>query len=256
MSSIKKARLLKYKISHKKSTSYVFPRISRIEAEIMKERAGKSDKEQIVLSLKPDKPPARPSSNRKNVVVGYCAIKNLKELTKRMMHDKEKFSTCLNEFIAVVDDVVLNERGMTEKFDGKGILYYIDPDRVTEGDLVAPVIIAALKLRYRMNKMNRAWDFYRNDAWIIQIGIDAGWAIIEEIETPETIQCTVKGNVARMARGIGQKAGKTQILISENVYKFPKFKKSLFQIKEPYHVQPEGADFMTRVREIVAMVRE
>ena len=256
MPDSERKRILKYKISQKRYSSFAFPRVSRMEMEVKKREAGKGDKKHLVFNLKQKPVVTKSSSDRKQVVVGYCAIKNFKELAKRMQNDRDKFSQCINEFIAMVDEVILNERGMTERFDGNGILFYFDPKTMDRNDVVSRAAIASLKLRYRMNKMNRTWDFYRNDAWMVQIGIDTGWAIIEDVETTESIYCNIKGEVARMARGTGKKAVNSQILITENSYKFPKFDKNRFQINNPFHVQPEGADFMVRVREIVSLTKD
>ena len=242
-------KIVKSKISHKR---YKKPSFERIV--IDRETNGKNKK---VFKPKAVTAAGKSKSNieQKFGTVCYCSLKGFKEIIKRMSNSREKFTTCLNQFIEGVNDIVLDEGGLLEKFSNDGILFYFPVDKnFTDGTTRA--VITSLKIRYRMNKLNRSWEFYRGDSWQIRIGINTGMVLIDMIEAEDKFTITFKGEITELARKIGSTADAGKILITENSYYDKGFKKGYFKIEDPYHMQPKGIDYTTKVHQVTGMIRE
>ncbi len=248
-----KQRELRYKISKKAYSRVAFPKVSN-------ESTGKNTLPKMGKVYRaPDFPPsgrapAVRSAQTRSVCLGYCAIRNFKEILKRWSDNREQLHQCLNGFIEAVTDIVGRQGGVAERFSANGILFGFGHERADKEDL-KNAIVSALKIRYRMNKLNRAWDLYHEDAWKIGIGVIKGTAMVMmEMEKGDSAY-TFRGNLPALARGLGSSAGASQVIVTEETYKDSLFPKDFIETQEPYHVQIHGTDYMTRVREIVAMSR-
>ena len=171
-----------------------------------------------------------------------------------MSDSREKFASCLNQFVEAVTDIVLDEGGRLEKFLNDGILFYFPTDKSLP-DGTTRAVITSLKIRYRMNKLNRNWEFFRDDSWQSRVGINNGMVLIEEIEDDEGVRTIVKGQPAELARGMGSIADAGKILITDSTYNDKGFRKGYFKIEDPYHMQAKGTDFMTKVQEVTGMIK-
>jgi len=247
-----KRKILKSKVSGKQYKRFDFERVV-IEKSDTKEGDVKKKR---VLKPKDEKPVEKKKSNvtQKYASVGYCSIKNFREIIREMSDSREKFASCLNQFIEAVTEIVLDEGGRLERFLNNGILFYFPSDK-SLSDGTTRAVTASLKIRYRMNKLNRSWEFYRDDAWQIRVGVNTGMVLIEEIEDDKGIRTIIKGQTAELARGMGSTADAGKILITDTTYNDSGFKRGYFKIEEPYHMHVKGTDFVTKVREITGMIR-
>ena len=195
-----------------------------------------------------------PAAINRAVTVGFCAIRNFKELLNRWQDDRDQLKKYLNDFIQAITEIIEGQGGVSEKFNGNGILYVFGATGPNADDIFK-AIVTALRIRYRMNKINRAWDFYRDDAWKVGLGISTGSALVVRHGTLRDCTYSFRGTLPAFTKGLGSAAAPSQIIITEEVFKNKNFQKDLFEIKMPFHVQARGTDYMTRVREIVQMVK-
>ncbi len=239
-------KTLKSKISHKRYKKAVFERV------VIDRKVHGKDKR----VFKPRAEKKESNITQRFGTVGYCSIKDFKNIIKRMSDSREKFASCLNQFIGAVTDIITDEGGLVEKFSSDGILFYFPVDKnFTDGSMRA--VISSLKIRYRMNKLNRSWEFFRiEDSWNIRIGINTGMIMIDVIEDGDDVKVAIKGEPAEIARGIGSIADAVKILITEKTYSDKGFKKAHFKIEEPYHMHLKVTDYMAKVWQITGMIRE
>ena len=250
-----KQRELRYKISRKSFSRFLFPEAKEVriqERGFAKEgkiyRAGGNAAAAPLL-------PSVHSAETKEVTLGYCAIRNFKNILKRWGDDRERLQFLINGFIDALTEIVTGQGGTVEKFSVNGMLFAFGHDAASAEDLKNE-ILAALKIRYRMSKLNRSWNLYHDDSWKIGIGVTSGSALVMGDNGGSTYQYNFRGNLPALAKGLGDSAHPSQIIVAEETYKASSFPKDFIETREPYHIQLHGTDYMTRVREIVAIDRD
>jgi class 3 adenylate cyclase len=247
-----KIRILKSKITRKKFNKFQFERIliSKTGNNIVFGRKSRVFKAQSEESKREQKQ----NITKISATVGYCSIKNFDDIVRKMSNIREQFALCLNQFIEAISDIISSEGGCLLKFLKDGIYFYFPSDK-TSSNSATKAAVSSLKMRYRMNKLNRNWGFYRDDSWLISIGVATGTVLIEEIKNKKDVKTLLTGQTAELARGMGSSASSGKVLISDTTYNDAGFKKGYFVIEEPYHMQAEGINYMTKVYEITGMVR-
>ena len=247
-----KIRILKSKVTRKKFKKFEFERVSlnKTGDNVVlgkKSRVFKAQSEELKREQKPN-------IIKISATVGYCSIKNFNDIVRKMSNIREQFAVCLNQFIEAISDIIDSEGGYLLRFFRDGVYFYFPSDK-TSPNSATKATVSSLKMRYRMNKLNRNWRFYRDDSWLISVGIATGTVLIEEIKNKEDVKTLLTGQTAELARGMGSSASSGKVLITDNTYNDAGFKKGYFVIEEPYHMQPKGINYMTKVYEITGMVR-
>ena len=248
-----KQRELRYKISKKVCSRFAFPEVNsgRAQEDGSRAKGGKVYRAGSGTGAKP----RVPSAERREVTLGYCAIRNFKNILKRWSDDRERLHLFINGFIEAVTEIVRGQGGTVEKFSGNGMLFAFGQEAESPEDL-KNAILAALKIRYRMNKLNRSWELFQEDSWKVGIGVARGSALVEKENEGKGCRYRFRGNLSGLAKGLGDSAHSSQIIVAEDTYKVPSFPKKFIETNEPYHIQLHGTDYVTRVREIIAIDRE
>jgi len=241
-----KPKVIRSKITNKQFVKFSFPRYSKEDLE------NSNDSESTPFSTKLNLESA-PVIYTGAAIVGYFAIKRLKEITERMRPDPEKFGRCINKLIVTFSDIVRTDGGDNSKFKGTGAFFTFKCGPNPKNS-VKNALISALKMRYILNKLNREWDFYRDDAWQIGFGLDHGEVTLQEYKEDGTEFISITGKPGKIARGIGLFAGSSQIIITEPMYMNFPFLETSFDIKSPRHVPVKGQNFSSKIREIIGMV--
>ena len=240
-----KIKVLRSKISKKRFQSFSFPRFTRKEYEELNNDAEQASITKASITRAPVK-------YSESAVIGYFSIKNFREITARMQSDPEKLGKYLNKLVSTYNEIVLSDKGNVCKFSGTGALFAFLTGQNAR-DAVIKTIVAALKMRYVLNKFNREWEHYRGSAWQVGFGIDVGQVNIEEHHDSKP-DVNISGRSDKIARGIARSAGSSQILLTESMYlQFP-FLETSFEINPPRHVPVTGEKFLSKMREVVGMV--
>jgi class 3 adenylate cyclase len=242
-----KLRVRKSRVSQKEFDYPAFEQIHRKgEDDPRFARTGKKKEPRIIRQR-------QPIAGQKSCGIGYISLLNLTDIAQRLQEDREQFGRCLNEFIDAVREIVTDAGGKMQPYSLDGILFLFDHKGKKSGATQAAV--TGLKIRYRMNKLNRSWDNYHADAWKIRTGVCAGPVTITEMPTEFGHEIEVTGEFAELAKAVSRSAGSGQVLVVEDAYKGAGFNKALFETGNPRVLQPTGADYATKVREIVAMLK-
>lgn len=241
-----KIKVHRSKISNKHFEKFVFPRYTKEDFE----NSSGSESAPSITKLTLERAPVIYTGS---AIVGYFAIKKLKEVTERMRSNPEKFGRCINKLIVTFSDIVKSDGGESSKFKGTGAFFAVRCGSNPKNS-VKKALVSALKMRYILNKLNREWDFYRNDAWQVGFGLDHGEVTLQEHKEDGTEFISITGKPGKIARGIGLSAGSSQIIITEPMYMHFPFLETAFDIKSPRHVPVKGQDFSSKIREIIGMV--
>lgn len=251
-----KQRELRYRISKKGFSRFAFPEVNtgRAQEHTSPAKRGKIYRAGGGAGEKSRIPSAR-SAETMEVTLGYCAIRNFKNILKHWSDDRERLHIYINGFIEAVTEIVGGQGGTVEKFSGNGILFAFGHEAASPEDL-KNAILAALKIRYRMNKLNRSWNLHHEDAWKLGIGVARGNALVEKESGGKDCRLSFRGDLPGLAKGLGDSAHSSQIIVTEETFRGPSFPKEFIETNEPYHVQLRGTDYLTRVREIIAINRD
>ena len=84
-------------------------------------------------------PEGKQSAQNRPVVLGYCAIRNIKHILHAWSGSRERLHACLNDFIEAVTEIVELEGGAVERFSGNGILFAIGHKEPGRDDLKSAV---------------------------------------------------------------------------------------------------------------------
>ncbi len=241
-----KIKIYKSRISKKSYSNWKVKRFTREEIDRELEKKG--------LKVKNKKLSGEEKSIKEyseEAVVGYCRIRNFKNIILKMKTERELFSDYLNQFIKAITEIVEMEGGETNRFSEDGILFYFKKGKHKK-DYLTRAVLSSFRMRYRMNKLNRKWKTIRDDAWTIGVGIDMGTAYFKTFENSSTLT----GELANMVIGLSNSAGNGQILISDKIFNDVDFDKSLFQIKEARHVPVHGKGYVLKVREVIGVNKD
>ena len=240
-----KIKVHRSKISNKRFQKIAFPRYSRKDFE----DSGNNKEHPSITKAAITRNSA---TYTETSVIGCFAIKNLKEITLRMKDDPDTFGRYLNKLVSTYNDIVLSDDGMIGKFSGTGAMFAF---KFTSNprDAIIKTLVAALKMRYVLNKFNREWDQYHGNAWQVGLGINFGDVeFLEDHDSKPYV--SMNGRTSSIAKGISRSAGSSQVLITESMYlQFP-FLETSFDVKPPRHVPVLGQKFVSKIREVVGMV--
>jgi len=244
---MKKLRVRKAKVSRKAFDYPAFEQVTREGADDPRfAKVAKKTGDRMIRQR-------QPIAGQRSCGIGYVSLKNMPDIARRFAEDRDSFSKHLNEFVEAVFEIVLDTEGKVHRFSSDGILYAYENTAKASGATQAAV--TGLKIRYRMNKLNRSWEFFHDESWKIRTGVCAGPVAISAEEEEGGFSWNITGQFADLAKAISRSASPGQVLVTDDAYNDPKFDQALFEAGKSRVMQPRGFEFSTRVREIVAMVR-
>jgi len=240
-----KIKVYRSKISKKLFSKPSFPRVDR-------KSAGAAPGDESSTPYQVYRLERSPEACFDNAAVGFYGIKNFSEIVYALESDRKKFGACLNRLIAVFSEIVESEGGFTDKFSENGALFAFK-EGLSSRRTLEQTLIAALKMRYVISKLNRQWKFFRNP-WKMGFGIDFGQVRFERRREKNRTYESLSGKPVDAAHGIGLSAAGSQILINETALaRFPSLRTS-FEIGSSFHVPVSGKDYLCRICEVVGML--
>jgi len=243
-----KRKQYKSKISKKAFSPFPFKSITKDEIEgkfISKEGKSvqKTGKKKIF----------RVSSERTyngNAVIGYCNLRNIKNILKKYSGKNDELMKYLNEFISEMAFVVRREGGGVNKFSDNGFYFYFLTKR-EEKTAENKIVETVLKLRAQMNKLNRKWDFYWTDSWQVGFGLIRGHTIIKNYDDKLGKSHLVENDVSNMARYLSNYTSAGQVLINDNFYQSPDLKDKDYNISKSRHLALRETGKTVKIYEII-----
>ena len=238
------ARVHKPSDAAKISTRLPFQRVTR-EGKVVEEAPPKKC---------PGQEPPPGDIRQMPLAIGYCFLKSFSDIVMRMRDLPETFTECLSDYLGAVEEIVTGDGGGTIKFKEGGIVYFYG-HYPRKTDPAIQTVLAALKIRYRMNKLNRGWEYFRDESWKVGFGITTGTVEIEGRGKPGDVEWDVRGASVDQAIRIGKSAGSSQILLTDRTFNGEQFDRDYFSVNNVFHIQPKGSDTAIKVREVIGVVK-
>jgi class 3 adenylate cyclase len=128
--------------------------------------------------------------------------------------EPEELIDSLNEYFAVMTDVVFRNGGTLDKYVGDGILSFFG-DPIPFEDHAERAVAAALEMRAQLRGLRTRWLERLHEELNVGIGISTGYVTVGNIGSDTRTEYTVIGNHVNLASGLAETAAANQILASE-----------------------------------------
>jgi class 3 adenylate cyclase/CHASE3 domain sensor protein len=156
--------------------------------------------------------PVTLESTRRNLTILYANIRGFTSMSERV--EPEELIDALNEYFAVMTDVVFRHGGTLDKYVGDGILSFFG-DPIPFEDHAERAVAAALEMRSQLRGIRSKWMERLHEELNVGIGISTGYVTVGNIGSDTRTEYTVIGNHVNLASGLAETAAANQILVSE-----------------------------------------
>jgi adenylate cyclase len=184
---------------------------------------------------------------KKNLTILFSDIRGFTTLSEKL--GPEKLVHLLNEYLTAMTDIVLENRGVVDKFIGDAIMAFWnapldDPEHTALSVRTAVLMIETLE------KCNKNWQARGFPEVKIGIGLNSGQVIVGNMGSEQRFDYTCLGdhvNLASRLEGLTKYYG-ASIIISESVYGSVKEK---FIIRELDNVIVKGKTVPIKIYEVL-----
>lgn len=184
---------------------------------------------------------------KKNLTILFSDIRGFTTISEKL--GAEKLVKLLNEYLTIMTDIVLENRGVVDKFIGDAIMAFWnaplnDPEHTVLSVKTAVEMIKALE------KANRDWNARGYPDVKIGIGLHSGEVIVGNMGSEQRFDYTCLGdhvNLSSRLEGLTKYYG-ASIIISEEIYNVVKDK---FVIRELDKVIVKGKTVPIQIYEVM-----
>jgi class 3 adenylate cyclase len=155
------------------------------------------------------------AGEKREVTVLFSDIEGFTELSERV--EPTEVVSMLNEYFALMIDIIFQYEGALDKFLGDGIMAYWNAP-LDQNHSAVKACIAALEMQTALHDFNRKRVALGKDQLYAGIGINTGEAVAGNIGSEKKMEYTVIGDNVNLAQRIEVKTGRGQTLISESTY--------------------------------------
>lgn len=159
--------------------------------------------------------PVSLNSTRRNLSILFANIRGFTSMSERI--EPEELIDALNQYFAVMTDVVFRHGGTLDKYVGDGILSFFG-DPIQFEDHAERAVVTALEMRVRLKGLRARWMEHLDEELNVGIGISTGYVTVGNIGSETRTEYTVIGNHVNLASRLAQIAEPNQILVSERTY--------------------------------------
>lgn len=154
----------------------------------------------------------------KNLTILFSDIRGFTSVAEKM--DAQKLVSFLNEYLTAMAKIVLENRGVVDKFIGDAIMAFWGAP-LPLSNHAETAVRTALLMRHRLKECNEEWKKFNYPEIKIGLGINTGEAVVGNIGSHERFDYTVIGdnvNLASRLEGLTKFYG-SDIIISESTAK-------------------------------------
>lgn len=159
--------------------------------------------------------PLPTEAKRMRVSVLVCDIVGFSEITERL--EASQIMELLNEYYAVMGEVVLQNGGLLDRLGGDIITAFFGApsSKGAQEDALA-CVSAALQMRERLRDLQHSWEKYGIARRVeMRIGINTGHCLVGTLGLENHEHYTLLGYQLRIARQLGKSGTGDQILVSQ-----------------------------------------
>jgi adenylate cyclase len=184
------------------------------EKKRLKENFSRYVSEHVMEKILKSDRPLRLEGERRKITVLFSDIRHFTALSEQLA--PEKVVGILNEYFAVMLDVIFKNQGTFDKFIGDGIMVEFGSpldDALQEYHAVN----CALEMQERLQKLSASWKKQGKPYLEMGIGIHSGDAVVGNIGTLKRMEYTAIGDTVNVASRIEEetKQANASILVSE-----------------------------------------
>jgi class 3 adenylate cyclase/CHASE3 domain sensor protein len=154
-------------------------------------------------------------STRRNLSILFANIRGFASMSERI--EPEELIDALNQYFAVMTDVVFRHGGTLDKYVGDGILSFFG-DPIPFEDHAERAVAAALEMRQRLRGLRAKWMEDLDEELNVGIGVSTGYVTVGNIGSDTRTEYTVIGNHVNLASRLANIAEPNQILVSERTF--------------------------------------
>jgi len=173
---------------------------------------------------------------KRNITIFFSDIRGFTTISEKLK--PEELVHLLNEYLTEMTTIILKNRGVVDKYMGDAIMAFWGAplDQPNHAELAC---LTSLEMMEKLKELQKKWKEQGIPSFDIGIGLNSGDAIVGNMGSSSRFDYTAMGdnvNIASRLEGLN-KSYKTNILISENVYKRVKGK---FKTKKLGYVTVKG----------------
>ncbi|MCP4231247.1 MAG: HAMP domain-containing protein [bacterium] len=156
------------------------------------------------------------AGEKREVTVIFTDIEGFTSISEKM--PPHKVVAMLNEYLAIMIDVVFLYEGSLDKFLGDGIMaYWNAPVQQENAALLAA--IATTEMQHAIDRLNFKRTSRGEEPIFAGIGVNTGEAVAGNIGSEKKMEYTVIGDNVNLAQRIEVQTDRGQVLLSESTYK-------------------------------------
>ena len=170
----------------------------------------------IVRELLKDPAAAKLGAKRAEITILFADIRGFTALSEKL--EPEAVVGILNEYLSVMTEIIFNNSGTVDKFEGDAILAFFGAPQRHEDD-PERAVKTALEMRDQLEGLQSHWQDLTQTRLEIGIGINSGAVMVGNIGSDRRMEYTVIGDAVNLAARLQEltKEYDAPILISGEV---------------------------------------
>ncbi len=171
----------------------------------------------VVEKLLEDPDRLRLGGERRELTIFFSDLQGFTTISEGL--DPEKLTTLLNEFLSAMTDILLEEDGTLDKYEGDAIIAFWNapldvPDHATRA------CVAAVRCQQELARRRPDWQARYGCALHMRVGLHTGEAVVGNLGSQQHFDYTVLGDAANLASRLegANKAFGTATMISGTTY--------------------------------------
>ncbi len=164
------------------------------------------------LILHPER--LRLGGERRMLSIFFSDLEGFTSISEKL--DPEALTTLLNEYLSVMTDIIHEEAGTVDKFEGDAIIAFWNAP-IEVGDHPLRVVRAALRCQEQLDILNPHFEKRAGRNLRMRIGIHTGMAVVGNLGSHTRFDYTMLGDAVNLAARLegANKAFGTYVMISE-----------------------------------------
>ena len=170
----------------------------------------------IVKEMLKDPVAAQLGAKRADITILFADIRGFTSLSEKL--EPEVVVGILNEYLSVMTEIIFNNEGTIDKFEGDAILAFFGAPQAHEDD-PERAVRTALEMRDKLEGLQSHWHELTQSRLEIGIGINSGAVMVGNIGSHRRMDYTVIGDAVNLAARLQEltKEYDAPILISGEV---------------------------------------
>lgn len=159
------------------------------------------------------------AGEKREVTVIFSDLEGFTTFSER--HSPQDVVTLLNEYLAIMIDIVFLYEGALDKFLGDGVMAYWNAP-ITQDHAPLKAAVAAVEIQHAISEFNKRRLARGKDPVYAGIGISTGEAVAGNIGSEKKMEYTVIGDKVNLAQRLESQTDRGQILMCAATYQLIK----------------------------------